>query len=93
MQPQNQTKKFDFLFSDIDSGIIKIPKFQRYFFWTKEQTARLIDSIIKGYPIGTFIFWQTQDELRHFKEIGNITLPSTPVGSSVKYVLDGQQRI
>jgi hypothetical protein len=93
MQPQNQTQKYDFLFSDIDSGVIKIPKFQRDFVWTKDQTARLIDSIIKGYPIGTFIFWQTQDELRHFKEIGNITLPSTPVGSTVKYVLDGQQRI
>lgn len=93
MQPQNQTQKYDFLFSDIDSGVIKIPKFQRDFVWTKDQTARLIDSIIKGYPIGTFIFWQTQDELRHFKEIGNITLPSTPIGSTVKYVLDGQQRI
>lgn len=93
MQPQNQTKKYDFLFSDIDSGIIKIPKFQRDFIWTKEQTASLIDSIIKGYPIGTFIFWQTLEELRHFKEIGNIDLPSTPAGSSAKYVLDGQQRI
>lgn len=93
MQPQNQTKKYDFLFSDIDAGIIKIPKFQRDFIWTKDQTARLIDSIIKGYPIGTFIFWQTQEELRHFKEIGNIALPPTPAGSSVKYVLDGQQRI
>jgi len=93
MQPQNQTKKYDFLFSDIDSGIIKIPKFQRDLIWTKEQTASLIDSIIKGYPIGTFIFWQTKEELRHFKEIGNISLPATPVGTSVKYVLDGQQRI
>lgn len=93
MQPQNQTIKYNFLFSEIDSGIIKIPKFQRDFTWTKEQTASLIDSIIKGYPIGTFIFWQTNEELRHFKEIGNISLPSTPVGSSVKFVLDGQQRI
>lgn len=93
MQPQNQTKKYDFLFSDIDSGIIKIPKFQRSFIWTKEQTASLIDSIIKGYPIGTFIFWQTKDELRHFKEIGNTPLPDTPLGTPAKYVLDGQQRI
>lgn len=93
MQPQNQTKKYDFLFSDIDSGIVKIPKFQRSFIWTKEQTASLIDSIIKGYPIGTFIFWQTKDELRHFKEIGNTPLPDTPLGTPAKYVLDGQQRI
>ena len=93
MQPQNQTKKYDFLFTDIDSGRIKIPKFQRDFVWTKEQTAKLIDSIIKGFPIGTFILWQTNEELRHFKDIGNIKLPDPPEGEPVKYVLDGQQRI
>jgi len=93
LRPENHTKKYDALFVDIDEGRIKIPKFQRDFVWTKEQTARLIDSIIKGFPIGTFIFWQTSEELRHFKDIGNIKLPETPPGESVKYVLDGQQRI
>ncbi|MDO9097500.1 MAG: DUF262 domain-containing protein, partial [Candidatus Methanoperedens sp.] len=65
LQPENQTKKYQNLFSDIDSGSIKIPKFQRYFVWTKEKTAKLIDSIIKGFPSGTFIFWKTREELRH----------------------------
>lgn len=92
-QPENQNKKYDFLFNDIDSGRIKIPKFQRDFVWTKEQSAKLIDSIIKGFPIGTFIFWKTTEELRHFRNIGNINLPDTPSGEPVLYVLDGQQRI
>jgi len=92
-QPENQTKKYDFLFNDIDIGRIKIPKFQRDFVWTKEQSAKLIDSIIKGFPIGTFIFWKTREELRHIKEIGNINLPEPPGGEPVSYVLDGQQRI
>jgi uncharacterized protein with ParB-like and HNH nuclease domain len=30
--------------------------FQREFVWDKEQSAKLIDSILKGFPIGTFIF-------------------------------------
>lgn len=93
LQPENQTKKYQHLFSDIDSGRIKIPKFQRDFVWDKEQTARLIDSIIKGFPIGTFIFWKTREELRHIKNIGNVDLPDIPRGDSVFYVLDGQQRI
>lgn len=93
LQPENQTKKYQHLFSDIDSGRIKIPKFQRDFVWDKEQTARLIDSIIKGFPIGTFIFWKTREELRHIKNIGNVDLPDIPKGDSVFYVLDGQQRI
>lgn len=93
LQPINQVKKYDHLFTDIDRGRIKIPKFQRDFVWYKEQTAALIDSLIKGFPIGTFIFWQTKEELRHFKDIGNITLPDVPAGEFVHYILDGQQRI
>jgi len=93
LQPENQTKKYDFLFNDIDTGRIKIPKFQRDFVWTKEQSAKLVDSIIKGFPIGTFIFWKTREELRHVKNIGNVTLPEPPAGEPVSYVLDGQQRI
>lgn len=93
LQPENQAKKYDHLFTDIDTGRIKIPRFQRDFVWWKEQTAALIDSLIKGYPIGTFIFWKTKEELRHIREIGNIELPDVPSGEFVYYVLDGQQRI
>lgn len=93
LQPENQPKKYDHLFADIDTGRIKIPKFQRDFVWYKEQTARLVDSLIKGYPIGTFILWKTKEELRHVKNVGNIELPEAPEGEFVYYVLDGQQRI
>lgn len=92
-QPENLPMKYDSLFAGVDNGTIKIPKFQREFVWGKQQTAKLIDSIIKGFPIGTFIFWKTREELRHFKNIGNAKLPSPPRGDSVRYVLDGQQRI
>lgn len=93
LQPENQSKKYDFLFNDIDNGRTKIPKFQRDFVWDKEQTAKLIDSIIKGFPIGTFILWKTREQLREVKNIGNIELPASPKGDAVHYVLDGQQRI
>ena len=53
----------------------------------------LIDSITKGYPIGTFIFWKTKDRLRSVRNIGNQPLPDTEPGESVDYVLDGQQRL
>lgn len=92
-QPENEPKKYAFLFNDIDVGRIKIPMFQRDFVWTNEQTAKLIDSIIKGFPIGSFILWQTREELRHIRNIGNVTLPDVPKGEPALYVLDGQQRI
>ncbi|MBL0344426.1 DUF262 domain-containing protein [Candidatus Villigracilis affinis] len=71
MQPQPQSKKYEVLFTGIDSGQVKIPMFQRDFVWGKEQSAKLIDSIIKGYPIGTFILWKTREELRSVRNIGN----------------------
>ena len=93
MQPQPQSKKYEVLFTGIDSGQIKIPKFQRDFVWGNDQTAKLIDSIIKGYPIGTFILWKTREELRSVRNVGNIELPEAPKGDAVQYILDGQQRV
>ena len=49
--------------------------------------------MIKGFPIGTFLYWETTEELRHVKEIGNHELQDPPEGQTVSYVLDGQQRI
>ena len=43
--PENQTKNYSQLFNDIDTGLVKIPQFQRDFVWEKEQTAKLVDSI------------------------------------------------
>lgn len=93
LQPENHTKKYEALFLEIDQGRIKIPLFQREFVWEKEQTAKLVDSILKGYPVGTFIFWKTKEELKSNRNIGNFELPKTPKGDFVEYVLDGQQRI
>lgn len=93
MQPENQSKKYDALFLDIDRGNIKLPMFQREFVWEKEQSAKLIDSIIKGFPIGAFIFWKTKEELKSYRNIGNHTLSEIPRDDYVHYILDGQQRI
>ncbi len=92
-QPKPDRKSYQDLISEIEKGQIKIPKFQRDFVWSKENTAKLLDSIIKGYPIGTFIMWETNERLNDIKNIGNINLPQIPDGVKVQYVLDGQQRI
>ena len=92
-QPEPQSVTFSMLINDIDKGIIKIPQFQRDFVWSLEQSAKLIDSIIKGYPIGTFILWESDEVLRSVRNIGGANLPDTPSGSMVQYVLDGQQRM
>ena len=85
------------LFGDFDSkikeGSLLIPQFQRDFVWSMKNSAELIDSIIKGYPIGTFIFWHTNERLSHFRCIGDQALPPPGEGAFVDLVLDGQQRM
>jgi hypothetical protein len=91
--PEPQTKTFPSLVGAIEQGQIKIPQFQRDFVWTMQKSAGLIDSVIKGYPIGTFIFWRTKERLRSVKDIGKQVLPEPEQGEFVDYVLDGQQRL
>ncbi len=92
-QPKPDSKKYSDLINEIQKGIIKIPKFQRDFVWSIDKTAKLLDSILRGYPIGTFILWQTNERINDIKNVGNLEIPETPDGTKVQYVLDGQQRI
>ncbi|GAB3339646.1 DUF262 domain-containing protein [Larkinella ripae] len=89
----NLSKNYATLIQEIESGQIKIPQFQRNFVWEIAKSAQLLDSMLKGYPIGTFIFWRTDEELRAVRDIGNIQLPTQKQNEFVNYVLDGQQRI
>lgn len=91
--PEPQSVTFTSLFSEIENGTIKIPQFQRDFVWSKAKSAKLLDSIVKGYPIGTFILWKTNERLRSIRNLGGVPLPETTKGDAVKYVLDGQQRL
>lgn len=91
--PEPLSLSFSSLMSDIERGNIKIPQFQRDFVWSKEKSAKLLDSIVKGYPIGTFILWKTKEELRSLRNLGGLDLPATPKGDFIHYVLDGQQRL
>ena len=92
-QPKPDSKKYEELIYEIGNGTIKIPKFQREFVWKINETAKLLDSILKGYPVGTFILWETDERMNNIRNIGDLDLSDTPEGTKVQYVLDGQQRI
>lgn len=77
----------------IISGEIRIPSFQRGFVWEPEKVAFFIDSLFKGYPIGTLLFWRTNERLENERQLGNFNLPEPTKGYPLDYVLDGQQRI
>lgn len=78
---------------DANSGQIKIPQFQRKFVWSVKDCAKLMDSILKGYPVGSLIYWKTKESLRMVRNVGNFSFPAVPTDDYAYYVLDGQQRI
>jgi hypothetical protein len=81
------------LLADVTRGNIKIPVFQREFVWSDEQIMSLLDSIYRGYPVGSLLLWSTKESLDHERNIGGFELPVTPEDYPVNYLLDGQQRL
>jgi hypothetical protein len=82
-----------------------LPAIQREFEWSSDQVRRLFDSLIRGYPIGSFLFWQVSadvasrfrfyDFLTDYHERNHPYAPQVtiPAGQGVTAILDGQQRL
>ena len=77
----------------ISEGDYRIPRFQRDFVWSIKDSANLIDSILKGYPIGSVILWKTKQELSEIRDFGGLSIPDKDTGRYTSYVIDGQQRL
>ena len=74
-------------------GTVRIPGFQRPFVWEPSRAALLMDSLYKGYPIGSLLLWRTKSRLKTERELGVFELPPPDDDYPVDYVLDGQQRL
>ncbi len=93
-QPKPISRNYSDIVRNIENGTYQIPKFQRDFVWSLESSAKLIDSLLKGFPIGSFILWKTNSErLKATKGLGGVIFKEIPQNEYVYYVLDGQQRI
>lgn len=80
------------LVSQILSGHLRIPSFQRGFVWDADRVAHLMDSIFKGYPFGSLLFWRTKTSLQTERTLGPYKLPDNDPDYPIDYILDGQQR-
>jgi hypothetical protein len=74
-------------------GTIRIPAFQRGFVWESDMVAFFMDSLYKGYPFGSLLFWRTKHRLKVERNLGPFVLPENDPEYPLDYVLDGQQRI
>ncbi|QKK24726.1 GmrSD restriction endonuclease domain-containing protein [Rhizobium hidalgonense] len=80
--------KISSILEKIDERQLFVPAFQREYVWKKKDAKLLIDSMIKGYPTGTILTWDTNQppELKgaHIYD---------PLQGAIKILLDGQQRV
>ena len=81
-----------------------LPDIQRPYVWTPEQIYALYDSIMRGYPISTFLFWEAPANIidtltpRYEFLTANKKEYIDKVNTDMKkeiysLVLDGQQRL
>jgi hypothetical protein len=73
----------DTIFTWIKTGEIAIPEIQRPFVWDATQVRDLLDSLLKGYPVGYLISWKNP----------NVHLKDGTVSSGKRILIDGQQRV
>jgi hypothetical protein len=92
---------------DIASQQLVLPAIQREFVWNEQKIAALFDSIMRGYPIGGFLYWRVSDAttkdhtfygfIRDYDQRppNNFCprLLEVPPSDNRYAVLDGQQRL
>lgn len=71
----------------IDKRHVAVPEFQRGYVWKTKQIKNLFDSLIKKYPVGSVILWETN------QKIDARTLDGEPLPRKKFLILDGQQRM
>lgn len=83
-----------------------LPAIQRKFVWSADKVEMLFDSILRDYPINSFMFWEVKDEnikknykfyefIERYREWFSDTNPDrNTIGvADFKAVIDGQQRL
>ena len=86
---------------DGDGGIF-LPYIQRDFVWSEERIYNLLDSLMRGYPIGTILVWETNTPV-NYRRFQHNYVPNTIANDfsiddgqhpiNRQYILDGQQRL
>jgi hypothetical protein len=80
--------KISTILEKIDENQLFVPAFQREYVWKRDDAKQLIDSLIKEYPTGTMLTWETSNppELKGPHKYNENQ-------GAVKLLLDGQQRV
>ncbi|MBV9949053.1 MAG: DUF262 domain-containing protein [Myxococcales bacterium] len=90
-RPRAEARSIEDLVDDARKGRVRIPRFQRGLKWGADDARLLLDSIYRGYPIGTLLFWQTKAEPAQLS-FGTWVVEAD-ARADAWWVIDGQQRV
>ena len=90
-RPEARVFRVEDLLRHARAGRIRVPPFQRGFKWERDDVHKLIDSIWRGYPIGTLLLWSKTGPAGRVP-LGDLTFEVSEQ-SQAWFVVDGQQRI
>jgi len=90
-RPQARTIKLEDLMAEVRRGRVRVPAFQRALKWGRDDAKLLLDSMYRGYPVGTLLFWETRADPGEL-HFGNLAI-SGAGRDDAWWVVDGQQRI
>ncbi len=90
-KPNAVTYALEDIIEEVLEGRVRIPDLQRKFKWQWEDLRRLLDSIIRGYPIGSLLLWSRPAKAADFV-LGALALKA-PETAEALWVVDGQQRL
>ena len=87
----NIPSKVKNLVDDVRIGKIGLPDLQRPFVWKDNKVRDLFDSMLRGYPIGYVMLWESPSDYEEKKTSigGNKKIYEEPK----ELVIDGQQRL
>lgn len=72
--PKPEGERIKRLIERVESGDIKIPKFQIGYVQKQKAVLELLDSLYRGYPIGSLLFWRTKVKIKGERNIGGYEL-------------------
>ena len=88
---KNIPSKVDDLVRGVRIGRIGLPDLQRPFVWADNKVRDLFDSMMKGYPIGYVMIWESPSDYETKK---NVIGKNEKIHNEPKeLVIDGQQRL
>ena len=67
-----------------------MPAIQREFVWGADQITKLVDSLMRGYPVGSFLLWAVLDfrsARQRDRAAGTVYPPGQPARTALVVVL------